>query len=328
MLLSAAGTIGRTVVYDGKDAYFQDSNIVWLSVNPDEVDRGFLRYFYESYPWENLEGTTISRLYNGLILGTIIHLPSLREQKAIANALAAFDTHIANLAELIEKKKAIRDGALEDLVSGRTRLNGFSEEWKEVHFSKVITPKARIGWQGLKSGEYLRKGYSYLIGGTDFYEGTISLDNIWYVSEERYQMDSNIQVSEGDVLVTKDGTIGKVAIVPCLDKPATLNSGVYVFRTRETLSADFLYRILKSSVFRGFIDTLAAGSTIMHLYQKDLKNFSFRIPVDKDEQIEIARVLKSMDDEITALEAERDKMMQIREGAMDDLLTGRVRLAI
>lgn len=66
----------------------------------------------------------------------------------------------------------------------------------------------------------------------------------------------------------------------------------------------------------------------MHLYQKDLKNFSFRIPVDKDEQIEIARVLKSMDDEITALEAERDKMMQIREGAMDDLLTGRVRLAI
>lgn len=328
VLISAAGTIGRTVVYDGKDAYFQDSNIVWLSVNPEEVDRQFLKYFYQSFPWVNLEGTTISRLYNGIIRGTRIHLPSFPEQKAIAKALGAFDTHIANLSELIEKKKAIRDGALEDLVSGRTRLAGFMDSWIEVPFSKVIVPKARIGWQGLRSDEYLRKGYSYLIGGTDFYNGTISLSDIWFVAEERYQMDSNIQVSSGDVLVTKDGTIGKVAMVPTLDKPATLNSGVYVFRTKNGLERGFLYRILQSTVFRKFIDTLAAGSTIMHLYQKDLKKFVFMMPKDTEEQKAIADTLSSMDDEITALEDERNKMIQIREGAMDDLLTGRVRLSL
>lgn len=326
ILISAAGTIGRTIVFDGKDSYFQDSNIVWLNTDETQVDSNFLRLFYQSYPWVNLEGTTIQRLYNSIILNTPIHLPSLSEQKAIADTLTLFDTHIANLTELIEKKKAIREGALEDLIIGKTRLSGFTDKWETVNFESVIIPKARIGWQGLKSDEYLRKGFCYLIGGTDFYNGTVSLDNIWFVSEERYAMDANIQVEENDVLVTKDGTIGKIALVPHLEKPATLNSGVFVFRTKNGLTRQFLYHVLISSIFREFIDTLAAGSTIKHLYQKDLKNFSFSMPTDEAEQEAIASVLNTMDYEILSLEEERNKMIKIREGAMDDLLTGKVRL--
>ena len=247
-------------------------------------------------------------------------------QEEIARTLSQFDSYIDDLAELIEKKKGIRDGALEDLITKKTRLNGFADDWTPVTFNQVITPKARIGWQGLKKHEYLRSGYSYLIGGTDFNNGTVSLDNISYVSKERYDMDTNIQVSENDVLVTKDGTIGKVAIVPELNKPATLNSGVFVFRTNSRLVPAFLFRVLQSSVFSEFIDTLSAGSTIKHLYQKDLKKFEFEIPVDMKEQEAIAAVLTAMDEEIRNLEIERDKIIQIREGAMDDLLTGRVRL--
>lgn len=254
--------------------------------------------------------------------------PQLTEQQDIVRALTAFDSYIADLAELIEKKRDIRDGALEDLIHHRTRLDGFNGEWTTVSFNQVITPKARIGWQGLKKHEYLRSGYGYLIGGTDFSHGTVSLDNIWYVSKDRYDMDANIQVSENDVLVTKDGTIGKVALVSELGKPATLNSGVFVFRTNSRLLPTFLFRVLSSSVFREFINTLSAGSTIKHLYQKDLKNFEFEIPVDKEEQEAIANTLTTMDEEIEALEVERDKMIQIREGAMDDLLTGRVHLSI
>lgn len=325
VLISAAGTIGKTIIFDGKDAYFQDSNIVWLKVN-DKIDRNFLWWFYRSYPWNALEGTTIQRLYNNIILNTEIHLPEKTEQINIAKTLSKFDTYIDDLAELIEKKRNIRDGALEDLICQRTRMAGFTGEWTNVSFNQVITPKARIGWQGLKKYEYLRSGYSYLIGGTDFDHGTVSLDNISFVPKERYDMDVNIQVSENDVLVTKDGTIGKVAIVPCLEKPATLNSGVFVFRPNDRLIPTFLYRVLLSSVFKGFIDTLSAGSTIKHLYQKDLKDFEFKMPVDLEEQKAIADTLTAMDEEIGALENERDKMIQIREGAMDDLLTGRIRL--
>lgn len=326
VLISAAGTIGKTVIFDGKDSYFQDSNIVWLKVDKEVIDRKFLWWFYRSFPWDALEGTTIQRLYNSIILDTEIHLPEKPEQEEIARTLSQFDTYIDDLAELIEKKKGIRDGALEDLITKKTRLDGFDDDWTPVTFNQVITPKARIGWQGLKKHEYLRSGYSYLIGGTDFNNGTVSLDNISYVSKERYDMDTNIQVSENDVLVTKDGTIGKVAIVPELNKPATLNSGVFVFRTNSRLVPAFLFRVLQSSVFREFIDTLSAGSTIKHLYQKDLKKFEFEIPVDMKEQEAIAAVLTAMDEEIRDLETEREKMIQIREGAMDDLLTGRVRL--
>lgn len=326
VLISAAGTIGKTVIFDGKDSYFQDSNIVWLKVDKEVIDRKFLWWFYRSFPWDALEGTTIQRLYNSIILETKIHLPDKPEQEEIARTLSQFDTYIDDLAELIEKKKGIREGALEDLITKKTRLDGYADDWAPVTFNQVIIPKARIGWQGLKKHEYLRSGYSYLIGGTDFSNGTVSLDNISYVTKERYDMDTNNQVSANDVLVTKDGTIGKVAIVPELNKPATLNSGVFVFRTNSRLVPAFLFRVLQSSVFREFIDTLSAGSTIKHLYQKDLKKFEFEIPVDTKEQEAIAAVLTAMDEEIRDLETERDKIIQIREGAMDDLLTGRVRL--
>lgn len=290
----------------------------------------YMKYLMEYTDLNNFANRNAQPVISGQIIYAIEvpYFENNDEQTAIANLLDDFDSYIANLSELIEKKKVIRDGALEDLVNGRTRLEGYDTRWIEVPFSKVITPKARIGWQGLRSEEYLRKGYSYLIGGTDFCDGTISTDHIWFVSEDRYAMDTNIQVSENDVLVTKDGTIGKVAIVPHLERPATLNSGVYVFRTKNGLTPKFLYRVLQSTVFRKFIDTLAAGSTIVHLYQKDLKNFNFMMPEDKMEQDAIASVLTAMDEEIKALEGERNKIIQIREGAMDDLLTGRVRLPI
>lgn len=307
----------------------------WLRLFEFQSDANdeFLYYLLSSsYVQKQYEafaaGSGVQNLNKEVVKKVEVFLPSIPEQESIAETLSNFDFYIDDLAELIEKKKGIRDGALEDLISRRTRVNGFSEPWKQVSFNQVITPKARIGWQGLKKHEYLRSGYSYLIGGTDFRNGTVNLNGISYVSQERYDMDANIQVSVNDVLVTKDGTIGKVAIVPELDKPATLNSGVFVFRTNARLLPTFLFRVLSSSVFREFIDTLSAGSTIKHLYQKDLKNFEFDIPVDTKEQEAIASILTAMDDEIEALEIERDKMIQIREGAMDDLLTGRVRLTV
>ena len=251
-----------------------------------------------------------------------------KEQEAIAGTLTAMDEEIEALEIEQDKMIQIREGAMENLIRHRTRLDGFNGEWTTVTFNQVITPKARIGWQGLKKHEYLRNGYSYLIGGTDFSHGTVILDNIWYVSKDRYDMDANIQVSKNDVLVTKDGTIGKVALVPKLGKPATLNSGVFVFRTNSRLLPTFLFRVLSSSVFKEFIDALSAGSTIKNLNQKDLKNFEFEIPMDKKEQEAIADTLTAMDNEIEAMEAERDKLIQIREGAMDDLLTGRIRLKV
>lgn len=325
---------GRTIICpNNENMYVLSSDVIRIQLNDKLINKFFFVFSTKSHFFLNqlnseIQGSTRNRTSISKIKKNSILLPSLQEQQAIADTLSTFDNYISNLTELIEKKKAIREGALEDLVSGKTRLEGFNGAWKEVFFNDVITPKARIGWQGLKKHEYLRSGYSYLIGGTDFFDGTISTNNIWFVSKERYAMDSNIQVSENDVLVTKDGTIGKVALVPKMMKPATLNSGVFVFRTKNDLLEVFLYRILTSSIFSSFISVLSAGSTIKHLYQKDLKNFVFKVPVNPKEQQAIADTLTAMDDEIRNLETELDKMKQIREGAMDDLLTGRIRLPL
>lgn len=322
--VTARGTIGRAFYREAP--YDAIIRLLVLSPKSENIKPKFYEYYINNQIVFERENTGVPQLTAPKIKEKTVPFFDGKEQEKIIETLQVFDTYIDDLAELIEKKKGIRDGALEDLITKKTRLNGFADDWTPVTFNQVITPKARIGWQGLKKHEYLRSGYSYLIGGTDFNNGTVSLDNISYVSKERYDMDTNIQVSENDVLVTKDGTIGKVAIVPELNKPATLNSGVFVFRTNSRLVPAFLFRVLQSSVFREFIDTLSAGSTIKHLYQKDLKKFEFEIPVDMKEQEAIAAVLKAMDEEIRDLETEREKMIQIREGAMDDLLTGRVRL--
>ena len=331
-VLTAGDGVGTGKVFHYYKGKFAAHQRVYVMNNFRDVDAKYFYYFFSKNFIKEVEKYTakssVDSVRRAMIADMEFTHPQLPEQQDIAQTLGCFDTYIADLTELIEKKRGIRDGALEDLIRHRTRIDGFNDEWTTVSFNQVITPKARIGWQGLKKHEYLRSGYSYLIGGTDFTHGTVSLDNIWYVSKDRYDMDANIQVSENDVLVTKDGTIGKVALVPELGKPATLNSGVFVFRTNNRLLPAFLFRVLSSSVFREFIDTLSAGSTIKHLYQKDLKNFEFEIPVDKKEQEAIADTLTAMDEEIEALEIERDKMIQIRGGAMDDLLTGRVRLKV
>ncbi|ALD74824.1 hypothetical protein AN946_09850 [Trueperella pyogenes] len=284
-------------------------------------------FVYQQY--ESLAaGSGVQNLNKEVVRKVAIPLPSLPEQQAIADVLSGFDEHLANLDALIAKKQAIRDGALEELVSGTRRIPGFSQPWRVINFAEEIIPKARIGWQGLKAGEYLRSGYSLLISGTDFEDGHVSTKQIFFVSQKRYEMDPAIQVQAGDVLVTKDGTIGKVALVPDLGMPATLNSGVFVFRPHSSLAREFLYWVLMSSVFRAFINTLAAGSTIKHLYQKDLADFSFSAPSTDSEQISISEALFAMDAEIVSLVEERAKVERLKQGAMEDLLTGRVRLPV
>jgi type I restriction enzyme S subunit len=329
-VLTAGDGVGTGKVFHYINGKFAAHQRVYVMSNFKNVDGKYFYYYFSSNFGKEVEKYTakssVDSVRRDMIAEMDFPYPPLPEQKAIVSVLSDFDAHINNLTKLIEKKKAIRDGASEDLVSGKTRIKGFDKEWETVSFDQVIRPKARIGWHGLKKEEYLRDGYSYLIGGTDFHNGKINLDGISYVSKERYDMDPNIQVEANNVLVTKDGTIGKVALVPELDKPATLNSGVFVFRTTSKLLPTFLYRVLLSSIFREFIDTLSAGSTIKHLYQKDLKSFEFRIPLDIEEQQAIADVLTAMDEEIEALEKEKAKIESIKEGAMYDLLTGRVRL--
>jgi type I restriction enzyme S subunit len=206
-------------------------------------------------------------------------------------------------------------------------LPGFNGEWEVKKLGEVATLKARIGWQGLTTSEYRKSGDYYLITGTEFKNGFIDWDNCFFVEEERYKQDKNIQIKEHDVLITKDGTIGKVALIKYLSKPATLNSGVFVIRPIiNSFNPEFFYYILLSEVFLKFLSQLSAGSTINHLYQKNFVSFQFLIPKTIDEQKQIATILTDMDAEIESLEQKRDKYTMLKQGMMQQLLTGKIRI--
>ena len=254
-------------------------------------------------------------------------LPSIQEQEKIVEVLSEVDTLIADLKKLIRKKKDIRQGTMQMLITGKRRLDGFDGEWVKINLSKNSKLKARIGWQGLTTGEYLDEGYSYLITGTDFKDGQIDWNGCHYVDYNRYEQDSNIQVSNGDLLLTKDGTIGKVAYVADLTRPATLNSGVFLVKPiTDAYTAHFMFYVLESSVFKDFLQQLSAGSTINHLYQKDLVKFDLYVPPTKEEQEAIAGILFDMDSDIHRLEKKLSKYQKIKQGMMEELLTGKVRL--
>mgnify|MGYP002769713934 CR=1 FL=1 len=275
----------------------------------------------------SLESTGVPQLTAPQIMNVELELPQYDEQKEVTTVLADVSSLINMLGKQISKKKAIKQGAMQELLTGKRRLPGFSGEWRYFNLMKNSKVKARIGWQGLKKSEYLDSGYALLVTGTDFDDGRVLWDRCHYVTRSRYEQDRNIQLQNNDILITKDGSLGKAALVQGLTKPATLNSGIFVIRPlQDAYDPVFVYQILSSFVFKNFLDRLSAGSTIIHLYQKDVGKFEFLLPPTIAEQKAIAEALSKMDSDIAALENKLTKYRQVKQGMMQQLLTGKIRL--
>jgi len=202
----------------------------------------------------------------------------------------------------------------------QTEIGVIPEDWEVKNILDNFTLKARIGWQGLTTAEYLSIGDYGLVTGTDFRDGYINWENCVFVEKIRYVQDKNIQLKVNDVLVTKDGTIGKVAFINKLPNPTTLNSGIFVVRPKNrNIDERFFYYILMSFYFDIFLSKITAGSTITHLYQKDFSTFNFILP-QLSEQNAIAQALSDVDAYITSLEKLIEKKKAIKQGAMQELL--------
>ncbi|MDJ0597513.1 MAG: restriction endonuclease subunit S [Crocosphaera sp.] len=199
-------------------------------------------------------------------------------------------------------------------------LTTFSTDYKTTSISKSSYLRGRIGWQGLKASEFIEEG-PYLITGTDFKSGKIDWKNCYHVTEERYAEAEYIHVRKGDILITKDGTIGKVAFVKDCPPKAVLNSGIFLLRCKDgSYDHRFMFHLLNSHIFVKFLDDNLAGSTIQHLYQHIFERFEFPIPVIK-EQTQIATILSTIDRAIEQTEKLIAKQQRIKTGLMQDLLT-------
>ncbi|WP_044418598.1 restriction endonuclease subunit S [Halarcobacter anaerophilus] len=187
------------------------------------------------------------------------------------------------------------------------------EHWQTIKIKYSTYVKGRVGWNGLTSSEFLIDGYSYLVTGTDFKDGLVDWERCYYIDQERYEVDPFIQLKENDLLITKDGTIGKTALVKNLDKPACLNSGIFVTRPLNGVYiTPFMYWILNSFEFKKFFDFTSRGSTILHLYQNVFEDFIFAYP-DIDEQKLIANYLDKKTAEIEELIVDKENLISLLE---------------
>ncbi len=332
IIFTTEAPLGNVALVPDDRRYILSQRTVLLQVDPDRASSRFLFQVMLSGGFQRMladysSGSTAKGIQRKTFEQLCVALPPLPEQRAIATALSDVDALLGGLDRLIAKKRDVKQAAMQQLLTGKTRLPAFQGEWEPLNMAETSTLKARIGWQGLTTAEYLTTGKYYLVTGTDFAHGRVQWSTCCFVSAERYAQDRHIQLIPRDILLTKDGTIGKVGFVDSLPGPATLNSGVFVIRPKAgTYDPQFFYYVLTSHIFDDFLRRLKAGSTISHLYQKDFVSFSFLAPAKVPEQTAIAAVLSDMDAELAALEARREKTRNLKQAMMQELLTGKTRL--
>lgn len=307
ILISAAGTIGRTVVFDGQPSYFQDSNIVWIDNDEEKVLNPYLEYAYTKIAWST-DASTISRLYNNNLKSALILFPHDKaEQQRIASALSDADALVAELDALIEKKRAIMAGTMQELLTGKRRLQGFSGERKETSLSYFGNVTMGQSPSSLFYND-AKDGLPLIQGNADMCNRKSIIRN--------YTSKITKTCNAGDIIMSVRAPVGAVGIASF---DSCIGRGVCAFKRNN-----FLYYLLL------FIEDdwskLSAGSTFESVNGNHIRNFEVTIPSSLAEQHAIATILSDMDAEIAELEAKRDKYKEVRQGMMQQLLTGKIRL--
>lgn len=249
--------------------------------------------------------------------------PTKAEQEAIAEALSDADALIESLEQLVAKKRQIKHGAMQQLLTGQKRLPGFSGQWEPKRLDDVCTK--------IQDGTH----FSPKLGGTDYLYvtsknigfGTLDISSAERISaSEHAKIYARCDVANGDLLFTKDGANTGNAALNTLEEPFSLLSSVAMLRVdkRKHVAGYFLYQVL-SPTGQQQIKELMSGNAITRLTLRKIRSLQFPIP-SHPEQTAIAEILAEMDAEIAGVEAKLAKARQVKQGMMQELLTGKTRL--
>jgi type I restriction enzyme S subunit len=208
-----------------------------------------------------------------------------------------------------------KENTFQDTLMGKIPRN-----WKFIKMGDVANVKGRIGWRGLKASEYTAEG-PYLIANKHLVNNKIAWDKCDHLSEFRYNESPEIQLQVGDVIVSKDGTIGQPAFLDSLPDRATINSTMMLLRVNnDVLAPEFLFYFLQGPHFRRFLKQKISGTSIPHLFQRDMKELGVLLPSIL-EQKRIVGVLDVVDSVIARTGEVIAKTERLKKGLMQTLLT-------
>lgn len=315
------GTINMPQYHNGK---IWTVDTLFYTYNFRKTDVKFLYYLTQRIDWNSYNTATgVPSLTSQNISNILVSFPPLHEQHRIASALTSIDNLISSLDKLIEKKKNIKQGTMQQLLTGKTRLKGFNEPWMEHTIDELFD--LGNGYTPSKSNPaYWTNGTIPWFRMEDIRtNGRILKDSIQHVTPEAVK--GNGLYPKYSIILSTTATIGEHALL-IADSLANqqftfLNKKV---NRRDMIDIIFFYHYC-FILGKWCRDNINAGG-LLAVNMDDLKNHSIYIPKSIAEQQAIATILTKMDDEITALEAKKAKYEAIKQGMMQQLLTGKIRL--
>lgn len=328
ILLTTSGSVGCVAEYRGEEAYFKCSHIVWLA-HDDRVLDAFLKHFYGAVKWPVIKGSVVPFLSNTELHKVPFGRPCIAEQRKIAGFFDVLDEviakHEAELAAWQEYKKRLMLSLLRHELRFKSSGDTDLPQWETLPLGPLVYIRARS--DELKFGDYtfLTQSDYLLITGTDLKGGRVDFASCRHIRADSYERNRSVQVRNGDVLLTRCGTLGKTAIVEKLPQPATLNFGIFVLRTQSSkLLPRYLYFYLSSLLFTQFLEGKGAGSVIKNLKKSDLVNFTIGLP-SLPEQYKIAACLSALDAVIATAESELALWRKLRQGLRQHMFFLRAR---
>ena len=274
-------------------------------------------------------GATINQITNGDFKTIFVPFPTdAKEQERIAGALSDVDSMISSLEKLIAKKKAVKQGAMQELLTGKKRLPGFTGEWIEKKIEDIVIRFA-TGLNPRQNFKLNNGGTNYYVTIKDFREGKLFLDDacdrIDNAALERINERSDLK--KNDLLFSSIGRIGDAYLITETPKNWNINESVFALRpNQQIVSPLMLYYLLTSEDVKNKLLDSTTGSTLKSIKLGHLKEITCRFPKVIEEQTAIASILSDMDNEIEVLEQKLAKTRQIKQGMMQQLLTGKIRL--
>lgn len=314
--------IGKAVAFVGREDAYAGGDIIILSpkINVSSLFLGFVLNNESSVKQKSSfgQGDAVVHIHAKELAGVLVPFPNHDEQHAIASVLSEMDTMILRLEQAIAKKKLMKDGAMQQLLTGKVRLKGFKEPWVTTalqdigHFNKTsIDPQ-----------QYPE---------TQFIEYSMPAYDNGKMPERKLgvEMNSNRTIIEGQCLLINKLNVRqqRIWLVNQCKENSVCSSEFLPFKS-DTCDLAFIGHVMRSPKTTSDLIDMSTGTSNSQrrVAPKDLKAYSVTIPNSKEEQHEIAKILTTMDSEISVLEAERDKYISIKQGMMQKLLTGQIRL--
>ncbi|MDD2499992.1 MAG: restriction endonuclease subunit S [Geobacter sp.] len=314
-----------TLLVKGK---FNVNNHAHIIRGTKNLTEWFYWYFAHSdiTPHLSRQGAGRFKLNKKTLIQIPCALPPLPEQRAIATALSDLDALIASLDRLIIKKRDMKQAAMQELLTGKRRLPGFSGEWEVKRLGEIcFFENGDRGTNYPSPASFVHSGIPFVNAG-HVANGRINRSNMDYITKDSYDRLGSGKFKNGDILFCLRGSLGKFGIVDADFGIGAVASSLIIVRNKPTsLCVGYLSTFFNSWLCEQMIEKWSGGAAQPNLGGQDLAKFEILLP-SLPEQTAIATILSDMDTEIAALEQKRDKTRLLKQGMMQELLTGRIRL--